>query len=305
MASKFFAIGAFVTIGISLVCYKTQQRPVDTVMLLLLQWIFTFCLELRFAKSASDEILGDLAPRLHADRPLLAEIRRLIDQALAARSLKSLLINKHLDRVIEHARNNLAELANGTLKVDLGPGGRHLPDLVDICKHKYQGVSLVTLEEYWHGPVGRESLKKSKRAVDAGKTIERIFIERRAQLPVLAGFVREHEAAGVDCFIVVFEEVDAGLRHDFAIIDEDEAAVHLTIDSDRTWTEANYCVNKEGSAGCTRLKELIATWHSLMNNATPAGEFLRSFPLSPSLVAPHLQAAQPGSSPPPTFPSQP
>jgi hypothetical protein len=281
--SKLFLIGALVSIIITVGSYKTHQGPVETLMLLLLQWVFTFCLELRFAKSASDEILSELA-RLRTDPSLLTDIRQIASQAIIARSLKSPVINKHLDRVLELARNKTAELANGTLKVDLGPGGRHLPDLVDLCKHKYQGVSLVDLTEYWQGPMGRESLKKCKIAVDRKKIVERIFIERRAQSSLLAGIVREHKAAGVRCFIVFFDQVDAGLRQDFAIIDGDKAAVRLTIDSDRVWTEANYCVNKEGSAGCAQLQELVETWRSLMHNAIPADDFLRSFPLPSELA---------------------
>lgn len=160
--------------------------------LMLLGWIFGICIELRYAKLASDTVLGVVAQELRQNLPLRDEVREIATHASKARLLNNRVIDIHLDRSLQQAKEHLSELANGKLTVDLGLGGRQLPDLVDLCQASYQGTSLVALEEYWHGPFGIESLKKCEAAIKSGKTVQRIFLEERAHLAALSGIVCEH-----------------------------------------------------------------------------------------------------------------
>ena len=252
--------------------------------LMLLGWIFGICLELRYAKLASDAVLGDVAEVLRRDISLRDEVREIATDASKARLLQSRLINLHLDRILQQTREQVSQLANGKLTVDLGLGGRYLPDLVDICRFSYQGTSLVAPDQYWRGPFGIESLKKCATAIKNGRTVQRVFLEERAHLSALSAFVYEHQQVGVICRIAVIEDLDDGLQKDFAIIDN-EAAVELEIHHKRNWTKAWYCVDSGKAGGCADLHRLQNVWRSLWELSEAADDFLRKYPLAQPIAA--------------------
>lgn len=268
-----FVIGLLVSTATAVVGYVEKQKPTEILTLIFSQAILAVCLEILVARRKSDTVLGPVAAALDRDPYLLVQVKALAEQALSIRSLGSPFMNASLDRLLGDMQATVESMASGVLRINLGPGGRFFRETsaIESCKSRYQGTSMVKPEEYWHSPVGREMYEKNRSAILAGKTVERIFIERRAQLPTLKMLVKEHRSIGVKCYVAVLEDIDSSLRRDFAVIDEGEVAVHLFLDGDREWTEAVFYV-REGIASKREIKELQSVWKSLMLNAKAAAE---------------------------------
>ncbi len=273
-----FIIGLIVAIVTGYFGYVKEQNLTEVLILIFSQATLTVCLELLVAKTRSDKTFGDLARRLAADRKLSGSVKVLSEHALRAKSLENQFLDGCLERLLRESEGALANMANGVVRINLASGGRFFRETaaLEVCLKKYQGTSLVKPEEYWHGPIGRESLEKNRMLVLAGKTVERIFIEHRGTLGTLVPFVEEHMTAGVQCFVVAQEDVDTSLRRDFGIIDDGKLAVHLILDSDRDWSEARFYV-EENPASRREIQELKSVWESLRRCSIDGEEFLRPY----------------------------
>jgi len=273
-----FIGGLLVTIATGILGYVYHQDVNQIAILIFCQATLTVCLEIMTAKTKSDTLLGPLAGRLQKDPDLLKHLRTIATHALAVKRLGSRFMNGNLARILEQMEATTEDMARGSLNVDLGPGGRFYRETnaMENCTRKYQGTSMVNSSEYWHSPVGRESLERNRQAVASGKLVERIFIESRTKLLPLRPIVEEHLAANVRCYVVTLEDVDSKLRRDFALLDDGAVAVELFLDSDRSPTELRFYASESGGSR-NKVQELVRVWEALIHHARPAEEFLEHF----------------------------
>jgi hypothetical protein len=259
-----FFISLIIEVLTAIIGYLAHIDLVQAFILILCEMTLSVCLELLFAKTRSDKLLGDLASSLQKNPFVLTHVRTIASRSLEASSLKSPFISDCLERLLRDVEATLEGMASGTLKIDLGPGGRFYSetDAISTCNRTFRATSLVNQASYWHSRAGREALVKNRACIASGKLVTRIFIEQRSNLPKLLPIIEEHRSAGVECYIAIADDLDPTLKRDFALLDDNSVAVELILDS-RTPVQARfYIAERDGSR--RDIQELHHVWSSLL-----------------------------------------
>jgi len=270
-----YFIGAVAIAATVLLAYMKHFRLAESLILTVCEAIVVFLAAGQLPESASPfrhTRSGALQSAGNSD----AEKLRLIGgQIQQIRGSKSPYMIACLDHLLHQTELAIRQMVEGTLTIDLAPGGNFFRLSIDRCKKRYWAVSFVDPEQYWHSAKGVEILTRNGEAIrNRGIEIERIFVLPRSELAVLKPFLAEHMEAGVKCFVTVREGTDRTWRRDFALMDAGEMAEEFVLNPEG-WDKLLYYFQGPITSQ-EQIDQLKTAWKGLKGLSQTAEEFLKS-----------------------------
>lgn len=263
-------LSAVISIATSILGFFIQESAWNIVEILFLENILLLAIQIYLKQRDEDSELSTSLGRLRSDPKLWKVSVQLFREIADSKKHSNIFFSAQVLSFLSDARQAVASLNDGLLKIDLRPGGFFFreAEAPETASSTFWATSYVDPGPYWRGVIGARLLARSKRKVIQKVQTTRIFIEHVTGAAAIQDIIQQNKDAGVAVKLANADVLDARLRRDFAILDNGVLAVELVLGKDREPVEVRY-YSPDTEAGRKAIAELISIWHQLDDLSQP------------------------------------